>query len=327
MSRQWDSSWCLAAIVVACQVLTAVAITIQPCRPITPLTRGSPFEVGLVFWPGGLEEQWGNTTSGLQPCDPAVMANLTAQGAMFAAYNVRADRLTMLKTTFPEELILTGRSPSTAPKVISVVAFRNYVRSDVRYIASFDPSITKGAGFVSSLALLAKFETGTLKYLQFYNLTCNDCGGRLSSRCINDTSCALDFSVCTCASTTTAATNTGGRRLMQAASNSTTTNGTTAATTSSCNYANFSFCATSINFAFEGVDSNSAAFKTGSQIRKLNSYSVLSLYFQAKAAFMDVKGMFTDTAGTYWGNFGAVQGDIQQAYSGNAAANVDQLSS
>lgn len=43
-------------------------------------------------------------------------------------------------------------------------------------------------------------ELGTLKYLQFYNLTCNDCGGRTSSRCINDTSCALDFSVCTCAS-------------------------------------------------------------------------------------------------------------------------------
>lgn len=120
------------------------------------LSQGSQFEVGLVFWPGGLEEQWGNVTNGLQPCNPDVMANLvgvgcqlfkqptalhrvvtrmqaapqrcvhlqTAQGAMFAAYNVRADRLTMLKTTLPEELILTSKSPSTAPKVISMVAFR-----------------------------------------------------------------------------------------------------------------------------------------------------------------------------------------------------------
>ncbi len=43
---------------------------------------------------------------------------------MFATYNVRADRLTVLKTTFPEELILTSRAPKAAPKVISVVAFR-----------------------------------------------------------------------------------------------------------------------------------------------------------------------------------------------------------
>jgi hypothetical protein len=48
----------------------------------------------------------------------------TALGAMFATFNVKADRLTVLKTSFPEELILTGRAPSTAPKVISLVAFR-----------------------------------------------------------------------------------------------------------------------------------------------------------------------------------------------------------
>lgn len=48
----------------------------------------------------------------------------TALGAMFATYNVKADRLTVLKTSFPEELELTGRSPATAPRVISMVAFR-----------------------------------------------------------------------------------------------------------------------------------------------------------------------------------------------------------
>jgi hypothetical protein len=48
----------------------------------------------------------------------------TAAGAMFGTFNVRADRLTVLKTSFPEELILTGRAPEGAPKVISMVAFR-----------------------------------------------------------------------------------------------------------------------------------------------------------------------------------------------------------
>lgn len=53
-----------------------------------------------------------------------LVALQTALGAMFATYNVRADRLTVLKTSFPEELILTGRAPAGAPKVISMVAFR-----------------------------------------------------------------------------------------------------------------------------------------------------------------------------------------------------------
>lgn len=38
------------------------------------------------------------------------------------------------------------------------------------------------------------------------------------------------------------------------------------------------------------------------------------------------KDLFTDKTGEYWGKFGAVQDDIQQAYSGNAAATVDQAS-
>lgn len=39
------------------------------------------------------------------------------------------------------------------------------------------------------------------------------------------------------------------------------------------------------------------------------------------------KDLFVDRTGEYWGKFGAVQGDIQQAYSGNDAALVDQASS
>lgn len=48
-------------------------------------------------------------------------------------------------------------------------------------------------------------EMGTLELLQWYNLTCNDCGGRLSNRCINGTSCSLPESNCTCADTGAAA--------------------------------------------------------------------------------------------------------------------------
>lgn len=60
------------------------------------------------------------------PCclDTSCHVLQTALGAMFGTFNVRADRLSVLKTSFPEELILTGRAPEGAPKVISMVAFR-----------------------------------------------------------------------------------------------------------------------------------------------------------------------------------------------------------
>ncbi|KAF8056432.1 hypothetical protein HT031_006289 [Scenedesmus sp. PABB004] len=359
------------ALLLAAAPRRAGGVAFDPCAAITPIRRTEPFRVGLVFWPGGLDSDWG----ALQPCDPAVQANLTAAGAMFASYNVRADRLTVLKTSFPEELMLTGRAPAGAAKVISVVAFRNNVRSDVRYIASFDPGVTFGTGFVSSLALLAKFELGSLRYLQFFNLTCNDCGGRTSARCINSTSCAQDYSECTCVTRTggvsagaggggtngtgsgsvtngsDAAGNSsapGARRLLQDpapdggnatdAGNSSTNTTDNATETpqlgvgevpgaAACNYANFSYCATGINLAFEGVDASSAAFSTGAQIRKLNSFSLVALYFTAKQKFFQVTDLFESKAGEYWGNFGAVQGDIQAAYSGNAEAYTDSVSS
>uniref|UniRef100_A0A383W183 Pherophorin domain-containing protein n=1 Tax=Tetradesmus obliquus TaxID=3088 RepID=A0A383W183_TETOB len=344
-----SSGWRLCATcLLACQLLTAaVAIDFSPCDEITAIKRTEAFSIGLVYWPGGLETDWGSPETGLQPCDPAVQANLTALGAMFATYQVRADRLTALKTSFLEELMLTSKAPAGSPKVISVVAFRNNVRSEARYIASFEPSVTAGTGFVPSLALLAKFELGNLRYLQFFNLTCNDCGGRTSAQCINSTSCALAPSVCTCPSSSSSGGSPTSRHLLQdngsTGSNDTTgnstadsnsaTNGTdvqlgmnATGGTPSCNYANFSFCATGINLAFEGVDANSAAFTTASQVKKLTSYSLVSIYFKAKEAFLETRDKFTSTAGEYWGNFGAVQDNIQQAYSGNQAASVDALS-
>lgn len=47
-------------------------------------------------------------------------------------------------------------------------------------------------------AALGFADLGVLKYLQFYNLTCNDCGGRTSNRCINSMSCAMAPAECTC---------------------------------------------------------------------------------------------------------------------------------
>lgn len=159
----------------------------------------------------------------------------TALGVHFAAFNIKADRLSVLRTSFPEELMLTAKSVEGRPKVISMVAFRcatasagsilqaaaacravcctavwpgvlaaaagaacdalacqldaaawlllsaqhtacatayfcqggrsllllraacrANVRSEARYAVSFEPDVTTGTGFVSSLSLIAK---------------------------------------------------------------------------------------------------------------------------------------------------------------------------
>jgi hypothetical protein len=110
-----------------------------PQQKPKPLFQGDPFVVGLAYWPGGLQADWGTegassdpsdptataTATFLHPCNATHRAALAAAGAHFATFSARADRLAALKTTFPEELFLTGANPNaTAPRVISVVAFR-----------------------------------------------------------------------------------------------------------------------------------------------------------------------------------------------------------
>lgn len=245
-------------------------------------------------------------------------ATQTAAGAQFASYATRVDRLSVLKTSFPEQLALTGGAAPGTPLIVSVVAFRRArhgaareaahvlrgmwqspgagtsharreraahwskplqlhappagclcpcragVRSDVRYVVSAEPRMTGGTGFVSTLSLMSRFgawqvaggkpwhapvqrraclqaqwhgcgvavgsradcgrlpqaratqqshppttDKGELKFLQFYNLTCNDCGGWRGTRCLNGTSCTLPVANCTCATSAAAPASIG----------------------------------------------------------------------------------------------------------------------
>jgi hypothetical protein len=83
--------------------------------------------------------------------------NQTSMGVHFASYHARIDKLSVLKTTFPEQLALTADGRPGAPLLISVVAFRGAVRSEPRYVVSGAPSLTGGTGFVSTLSLMSRF--------------------------------------------------------------------------------------------------------------------------------------------------------------------------
>ena len=54
---------------------------------------GSGFVVGLAFWPGGRERDWGDAASGVQPCNASQRANLVSSRTPRTARTLRRHRL------------------------------------------------------------------------------------------------------------------------------------------------------------------------------------------------------------------------------------------
>lgn len=207
-------------------------------------------------------------------------------------------RLSLLSWEFPTNYPLPRPS---YPGFLFI--HRGRTRSPARTIVSLDNTITGGVGFVTSLSLMAKFDRGRLVYLDWYDLTCNDCGGRQSPVCINGTSCAIPPINCTCAG------------LLGQAPEAPDVSVNT--TTSNCSYAkNFTFCSTSVSLAFEGVDSVDKAMQSGVQVRKLNNYSILALYNKIKSKFLEQTEKYTEQFKEAWGKFGQSQSDFASAYQG-----------
>eukprot|EP00798_Chlamydomonas_sp_ICE-L_P024895 gene24895-10561_t len=121
---------------------------------------------------------------------------------------------------------------AVTPPTMTVIAFRDTINSVPAYIASADLKMSEGAGFAISLSLLLKFDLGVLQYLQWYDTTCNSCGGSSSQLCLKQT--------------------------------------------------DLSTCSASINVGWVGTDKHSTVFYTGSQIQRVNSFSLVSIYFYAQ---------------------------------------------
>lgn len=58
-------------------------------------------------------------------------------------------------------------------------------------------------------------------------------------------------------------------------------------------------CATGVTMSFEGTDMSTAAFSTAGQVKKLNSFSLVSLYFKAKDQFFNVVSQQGPTVGKF----------------------------
>ena len=151
---------------------------------------------------------------------------------------------------------------------MSVVAFYGHgasaVRSEPRYVRSTNATLTLGTGQVTQLILIARYNSGTLKYLQWADLGCSGCGGPNDARCMqvgasaSNLACGQSNATCyTYINSTTTTTD---------ASNHTTTVSN-----------NYSPCVTGVYTGFSGTDKYGKPLKSGGQIELLRKYSVSKL--------------------------------------------------
>ncbi|KAG2447892.1 hypothetical protein HYH02_007346 [Chlamydomonas schloesseri] len=266
-------------------------ILYDPCTPLTPIARGDPFVVGLALIPAVNATLLANLSASYGGmCNSSFQDYLVSKyNALIAIYNARVDRLQVLRMPYPDIIF---NMVNATPPTMALAAFRANVTSPAAYIASGDTAVTYGAGFVVSLALLPRFDKGILQYLQWYDQTCNECGGKNGALCIHSTqaginACSTPLDNCTC-----------------------TVNG---ATNTSCSLddARFDVCSTSINMAWMGTDRNQAVMRTGPQVQRLNAYSITSLFNAARNKFYDLKNFVYENVQSSWG---AVASDAQSQY-------------
>lgn len=263
-------------------------------RPFFRL-QGDPFVVGVAYWPGTTIEQWGSPYNasgdgfpGLNPCLGDVTYNnqtenyqayLAKFGVMISTFAVKVDTLSVLRSTRAEEdqlfdaAIALAQANSAFSKVLSIIAFRGTVRSEVKYIRSDQPSVTGGTGVVDQLALLLVFDRGNLTGFEWYDFgSCEDCGGLNGANCISTSynaeyqkypmsTCASPLEDCTC-------------RGLQCASNN---------------------CTTSIYTGARGSSQSGQAFTSAYQIQNINRFSISGVFAQAFKALED---LFSSTDGT-----------------------------
>ncbi|MEW5307103.1 MAG: hypothetical protein WDW36_009521 [Sanguina aurantia] len=274
--------WLLAALAFS---PLCTGVLFDPCAPMEPVKRGTPMPLGLMFIPGGNATEIDAliAANNLGLCDYELKAYMISKfRARVAIYNLVVDRLSVLTVKYLDVVIaMSDLLAQDLPITLTVIAFRGNVSSPTAYIASADSSYSHGTGFVISLAALLRFSTGVLNYIQWYDLTCEACDGNPGAYCMHNTgsnACATPLSNCTC------------------------TNSTTNATIAGCNFSQsrFDICATTVNVGFSGTDKYAVTFVTGTNIQRLNAFSLVSLFNKVADQYSYYSGIVTAAASVSW---------------------------
>lgn len=302
-------AWCIATAYG--QEWNSSGPVLDPCAPLTNVNIGDSFTLGLLLWPGQnatAVNAWinnlntavtvsGGTFDGY--CTPNVTeflsTNLSAAfRPRWAVFSTRVDRLQLMQVPYSNIVLPMTDVPTGSPPTMVMVVFRAGIYSDAVYAASADPTFTHGkqspsqggVGFAQTLSLMASFETGTLKYLNWWGTNCDACGGVSSNLCIKQ---SIDANVYTCATALQQCTCSGLTPPIPAYA---------------CNYnnENFSSCNTGVQVAWVGTAANSAAFKTGPQIQRLNSLSIVSLFYTVLDYLQSLYSQTLSQITYSWGN-------------------------
>ena len=218
----------------------------DPCASQPDLSAGDGFTIGLAYYPGGSLEDWGT----LHPCKSADRANLTAAGVASMTFRPKLDAMTFFRGSEAEEgQVLASVSGAN---IMTVVAYAGEVRSEPRIARVTSASAVVGGvqpGRVNSLTLVARFDEGRLRYLQWHDLGCGSCAR--GDLCIHvgegHQSCAGSETDCSCAGDNCALDLTGSDVLR---------------------------CQLTLATAFSGTDKHSVPLGSASQIARLGHYSV-----------------------------------------------------
>lgn len=103
------------------------------------------------------------------------------RGVLFATYAIQVDTLAAVMVVRAEIDQLFDAIPTIDKKVLSVVAFRNGVRSEAQYVRSADPKETGGTGITDTMTLVIAMQNGVLVDFEWYSF---GCGGCSSSNCL-----------------------------------------------------------------------------------------------------------------------------------------------
>ena len=191
------------------------------------------------------------------PCLYGDRVNLTAAGVATMVFRPAVDKMSLLRGSPVDESNLFASV--TGAQVMTVVAYAgngtDVVRSAPRLVrASSSSAIVGGVsvGRVNALTLVARFDRGTLRYLQWHDMGCGDCAAGDACAAVGEghTACMGTEDACTCA----AASSNSNCLLNLETSDSLR-------------------CHLTVATAFSGTDKHSSPLKSAAQIERLGRYS------------------------------------------------------
>uniref|UniRef100_A0A7S0XG99 EGF-like domain-containing protein n=1 Tax=Mantoniella antarctica TaxID=81844 RepID=A0A7S0XG99_9CHLO len=245
----------------------------DPCAGQASVSKSDGFSLGLAFYPGGAAEAWGT----LHPCPYADRAVLAARGVATMVFRTALDEMSFLRGSPKDETALMASVPGA--QMMTMVAYAGngsaVVRSQPRLIhATAASAIISGSavGRVNSLTLIARFDQGTLEYLQWHDMGCGTCAEGDACMPVGDAHSA-------CMGTEEACTCTGPTCLLDLT------------TTASLR------CHLTVATAFSGTDKHSVPLTSGAQIERLGKYSATAAAGSTGATAMAQAQSLRDASG------------------------------